>query len=150
MRDEYVWAHVEPGTIKRVKRSVAKAEGWRVDRRKPHKMGAPPGPKLHLTPELKKAFFHQTGKHVDDAGGMAAAFRDTNTRPAEKGEHCYDQFDALKEHAETGKPLDDRFKTMDMYGDIARSEKFNAEERYAYHRARLGDSRSHDAEDEED
>lgn len=148
MADEYVWAHVEPGRIKRVKRSVAKAEGWRIDRRKGQPLGAPPGPKLHLSPEQKKAFFYQTGKNVDDAGGMAAAFRASNTRPAEKGEACYEQFDALKEHAETGKPLDERFKTIDLFGDIARSEKFNAEERYAYHRARLGDGRPREAEDD--
>jgi len=146
--DDFVWAHVSTGRLKRVRRSVARAEGWRIDRRKGQPLGAPPGPKLHLSPEQKRAFFFQTGKNVDDAGGMSAAFASTGTRPAEKGEACYDQFDALKDHAETGKPLDERFKVMDMYGDIARSEKFNAAERYAFHRARLGAARPADTEDD--
>lgn len=100
--------------------------------------------RIHMTPEEKAEFFHKTGRRVEYRDEKKAVFRSTGLRDAEKGEDCYERFDALKECAESGKPLDKRHTlgNLDLFGDYAKMKPFDSEDRYRYHVERLKRERS--------
>lgn len=92
--------------------------------------------------EEQREVFLKTGRRVDDKNGMNRVFRETGMREAEKGEACYERFDALRESAE-GHELDDRHKlgNLDLYGDYARREArgpFNARESFLRNAQKYG------------
>jgi len=89
--------------------------------------------------EERDEIFQKTGVRVSDRNEADRAMRTKGLREAERGEDCYDRFDALRECAE-GKRLDDRFgpQSIDLYGDNAKRRPFDAHERYLQHRQRLG------------
>ena len=123
-RDTHVWARVGAGRFRRMLRSEAEERGLEIDKREPLGFGAGFGVRREfITQAERREFFLKTGVSVDDRAGMRRYFKDNpHRREAEKGEDCYDQFDALKECAE-GKTLDDKFKRIDLYGDVARGEE---------------------------
>lgn len=88
----------------------------------------------------RQEIFNKTGVRVEDRADMRAAYASKNLREAEKGELDYERIDALKDSAESGKPLDARYglENIDLYGDRAQEDKrmkdFNIHKRYEYHR----------------
>ena len=97
--------------------------------------------KLHMSPEQKRIFYLQTGKRVETREECEKVFKKTGLRPAEKGEDCAERLDALKEHAVTGRPLEEKHTLagMDLWGEFDRRKRqpFDMEARYHYHRQRL-------------
>lgn len=96
--------------------------------------------RIHMTPEEKQEVFLKTGKHVETRDELAKVYRATGLRDAEKGESCYEMFDALTTSASSGSRLDPkhRLESLDLFGEKARRKPFNIHERYEYHRNRLG------------
>lgn len=87
--------------------------------------------------EERDEIFHKTGVRVSDRNEADRAMRSKGLREAERGEECYDRFDALKGCA-NGDRIDQRFTSYDLYGDLSKHKPFDARERYEYHRHRLG------------
>jgi hypothetical protein len=89
--------------------------------------------------EERQEILDKTGRNVDDRNGLDQVYRETGLREAEPGEKCYAQIDALREVAEGASPDPIlSLENYDLYGDRAKRKPFNAQERLAYHRQRLG------------
>lgn len=84
----------------------------------------------------------KTGQRIGDRSDWKRVTKETGMREAERGEACYERFDALTHHAETGEPLapEHTISNIDVFGKAVKkpNPNFNARERYEYHRQRLG------------
>lgn len=142
--EEYVWVREGHNRLRRIKKADAIKSKLKIVKIKKHDLRGGQGAyvkKVHMSPEEKRIFFMQTGRHVDDREGCEKVFKETTLRPAEKGEDSWERQDALIEHAESGRPLDKKhtLANIDLFGDYAKrkNQSFDMRERYEYHRARI-------------
>lgn len=141
--DEHIWARVDHGRLKRMKRSEAVAAGYEIDDREGvgcTNGGGHGGVRREFMSEAeRREVYLKTGVRCEDRDDMRKAMKAKGLREVEKGEIDYERFDAFKEKAEGG-ALDPRhtLDKLDLFGDYARMPKFDLHERYAYHRHRLG------------
>lgn len=158
---EMVFAEVRPGRLRRMPREEAESSGYRIDVKSRlasltdrgalssaldkvrglHGNRGVGGAKVVLTQAEKSSLYNYTGVRVDDAQHARRVMKEKNVRFCEKGEQSYDMIDALKEHADTGNPLDPRYKleNIDLFQDgWGENKKFDIKERYLQHCQRLG------------
>lgn len=139
-KTDRVWARVGLGRVRLMSRQQAEENGYEIDKRPGLGIGAGTRvKKLFMHSDEKKKAFLSTGVHVEDEDELNRVMKSKDLRDAEKGELAYERFDALRECAETGKPMDPKF-AVDLYGDVARADEraktFSMRERYQYHEAR--------------
>lgn len=100
------------------------------------------GSKCVLTQAERKSLSEYIGQPVESAQDARRAMKAKGLRFAEKGEAGYEAFDALREHAETGRPLDERhhIRNIDLWGDgpPKKWDEKRARERYLYHCQQTG------------
>ena len=145
MPGKYVYARISAGRLRWMLRSKAVEKGLEIVKFRPVGFGAGTGVRREfMTQKERNEVFLKTGVRVEDRADMRAVFKMKGLREAEKGEVDYDRFDALIDHAESGGPLDEKYKlgNIDLWGDRAKEDRrmkeFNHRERYLQHCQRLG------------
>lgn len=105
---ETVWAVVGPGRKRRVRREVAEAEGWPIDKSKPKSGGIPASNTYRLPPGERDKIALQTGYRPDDYADYKRYKRENKLRDQEPGERAFDQKVAIAEWVRGGARPEDK------------------------------------------